>query len=156
MTSTVEGNTLHFPAPQAHFRHEAYITSLLQCIYIVVLSTQLDFTLSRRDLLHYSLASSLDKTDGQVSRVGGHFFLQRDQLINIPLRPHKSTVEEFCLWAGKPDRKVARQFPYKKCIVSIDIISTGSDLENDNLPSSQTARSSKPLSLTSCVITAPG
>ena len=62
---------------------------------------------------NHPLASSLDKTDGQVSRIGGHFLFQRDQLIHVPLRPHKSSIKELCLWDSKPNTAVARQFLWK-------------------------------------------
>jgi hypothetical protein len=68
-------------------------------------------------------ACLFDETDGQVTRVSGHFLPQRDQLIHIPLRPHKSPVEELRFWTGEPNSEVAWQFLWK--ILSLALISTG-------------------------------
>ena len=70
-------------------------------------------------LLGTSTTPSLDKTDGQVSRISGHFLFQGDQLIHIPLCPHKPSIEESRLRTGKPNTKVARQFLWKTASLAV-------------------------------------
>lgn len=81
--------------------------------YFEVLSILDNFGPSRCHLLHILPTSSFDESDSQITRIGGHFFFQRDQLIHVPLRPHKSSIKELCLWASKPNTEVARQFLWK-------------------------------------------
>lgn len=86
-----------------------YCNIYLSLFHFTIITLLENLNLLRRHLLRILPTSSLNKTSGQVSRIGGHSLFHRDQLINVPLRPHKSSTEELCLWAGKPNTEVAWQ-----------------------------------------------
>jgi hypothetical protein len=91
--------------------YDAYQYPSVCCFYTIRLPDHLNQ--SRRHLPPTPHTFLLDKTDGQVSWIGGHSLFQGDQLIHVPLRPHKSTVEELRFRASKPDTEVTRQFLWK-------------------------------------------
>jgi hypothetical protein len=64
------------------------------------------------------MAILLDQANGQKTRILSHLLLHANQLIHIPLSPHKAASQEVRLWASKPHREVTRQFLCKVHLVS--------------------------------------